>query len=312
MKRGVEAFLALVAAVLIHLAFFAGGEPAAGAVSAGAGGDALVSVEASSASISELVAEWERPPKPAEPETAPPEIAPPPPPPPAMPVPAEAPRAPVAPTVPLPTVPDLPDIQLADLPPPPPEPEPEPAPAEETPEPEPAPEPADETSEAVAEIPDVRPQPRPERPQRAVREQPRQPAQNRAPAPPPPSAASAGQVAAGAGGGPDAGDRGAAEAATRAAAQSAQAAWGAAIRSRIERRISYPRGSNASGTVHLTLQVSRDGSLLAVRVTQSSGHPELDAAALSAVQSAGRFPAAPAELTESSYLMPFPVRMSRR
>lgn len=127
------------------------------------------------------------------------------------------------------------------------------------------------------------------------------------PAPPKPKPATQASAplperkAAGSGGGDAAGDSGAAEAATlsQSAAQAARAEWGAAIRARIERRMSAPEGS--AGRVSLLLRVGADGRLISVQVAQSSGDAALDQAALKAVARVGRFPRAPQGLGETSF-----------
>jgi len=111
---------------------------------------------------------------------------------------------------------------------------------------------------------------------------------------------------------PTDGAAGSAESATsRARANDLKAGWGAAIRARVERRKSYPRDAgSASGTVTVEVSVARNGALLGVAVTSSSGSPALDAALLKAVRAAGRFPAAPAGLGEASYSFILPMNFS--
>lgn len=71
--------------------------------------------------------------------------------------------------------------------------------------------------------------------------------------------------------------------------------WAAKIRSRIERKKSYPSAAKgASGVVSVHIRVAASGALAGVKVTRSSGNAALDAAALKAVKSAAPFPAAPA------------------
>jgi protein TonB len=74
---------------------------------------------------------------------------------------------------------------------------------------------------------------------------------------------------------------------------------------RIERVRPRTRGV---GQVTLTLQIAQSGQLTALSVSRSSGDPDLDNAALSAVQRAGRFPAAPEGLTDASYGFSLPIR----
>lgn len=276
MRRVAEFAVAAGVAGALHLGAFAAlgmGVPS-GVESAGEGGDALVSLVslvASDAGIAAMVEAWERPPELAVPEAV-------------LPAP-EMEAAPVAPAQeqvvkPLP-VPELPQMPVAEAMPdlaalaPPPKPE---APPEPEPAPEPAPKPA------------AKPKPAPQD-----------------------SEAQEAQVAAGQGGKPAAGNEGAAEVATAsgAGADSLRAEWGADIRARIERRKSYPRdGDGAAGTVKLRIVVGTDGRLRGVAVIASSGSPALDAAALRAVERAGRFPRAPRGIAagEASFTLPVSFR----
>lgn len=151
------------------------------------------------------------------------------------------------------------------------------------------------------------PKPKPERRERAEKPKQAKPAPER-------SESRAAARAAGSGAGAQAGTGGTDAQATVAAGtvKSQLAKWGATIRTRIERRKSYPAAAGrASGSVGLALRVGRDGALLSAAVNRSSGHPALDAAALAAVQKAGRFPAAPAELAKPSYAFSISVKFSR-
>jgi protein TonB len=87
--------------------------------------------------------------------------------------------------------------------------------------------------------------------------------------------------------------------------QSLMSQWGAQIMARIERARPRVRGS---GQVILALRIARDGSLAGLSIARSSGNADVDRAALSAVQRAGRFPAAPAGLIEASYGFSLPIR----
>ncbi|AOZ68710.1 hypothetical protein LPB142_04755 [Rhodobacter xanthinilyticus] len=279
--RGVlEAGVFLAAALGLHLAAFGVARPTAGASSAGAGGEDLVSLSAASPAILAALADYERPP----------EIAPPPEPPPAPepePAPAAEPVAEVAP--PAPEAPRAPQIA---------------APTQ--------PEAAPNLPPEAEPVPKIRPAPKPEKPK------PAKPKPATAPKPakpaPAPSAPSVAQTAAGAGGGANAGVNGAAEAATlsKAAEQDLRARWGATIRARIEARKRYPSAAGrAQGRVTVALSVSRSGALGGVAVARSSGHAALDQAALEAVRRAGRFPAAPAGLTRASYDFSLTIQFAR-
>lgn len=300
MSARLQAGIAITIAVGLHVSVFAIRPPEAGAVSAGAGGGDLVSLQAADAVLADLVAEWDRPPTP-EPavvaELTPPVQADTPP---AMPEPVAEPPPPLMPAPEAMALPQMAEAPLSggvSLPPPPP--------------PEPPPE-----LEPVAEpVPDLRPKPRPAdlakpAPQQRAPEAPRA-AERRAPQSP--SAGQAAQRAAGSGGGVQAGDSGTAQAATLSTTRlnDLTAGWGASIRSRIERRKSYPAAARgASGTVTVRLTVSRSGQLAAVGVVRSSGNAALDQAAVRAVQSA-RFPAAPAGLTDASYSFTLPMTFQR-
>jgi len=103
------------------------------------------------------------------------------------------------------------------------------------------------------------------------------------------------------------GDQGRAAAATLsdAARQSLMASWGGQIRAQIER--SRPR-TTQRGTVRVALTVARDGRLVRAGVASSSGSAELDRAALTMVQGAGRFRAAPSGLSDPDYSFRLPIR----
>ncbi|QYX55701.1 TonB family protein [Roseovarius sp. SCSIO 43702] len=92
--------------------------------------------------------------------------------------------------------------------------------------------------------------------------------------------------------------------------QTLMAQWGGAIRHGVERRKRYPRGAAASGTTKLRITVSRQGRLLGVSVTQSSGDAALDRAAVDAVRRT-RYPAAPNGLTQPSYSFNLPIAFQR-
>jgi len=83
------------------------------------------------------------------------------------------------------------------------------------------------------------------------------------------------------------------------------AQWGGRILARIER--SRPRVAG-EGRVTVALEVAPDGQLAGLSVAQSSGNGAVDQAALTAVQRAGRLPAAPDGLTDASYAFALPIR----
>lgn len=92
------------------------------------------------------------------------------------------------------------------------------------------------------------------------------------------------------------------------------AAWAGQIRARVERRKTYPaaaRAAGLTGTVVLSLSLSDKGDLVASGIAASSGHAELDRAALNALGAAGKFPAAPEGLSAGPHAFTLPVTFSR-
>lgn len=284
MKRSAEVTLFAGLAALIHVSLFASA-PESGVQSSGAGGEAMVSIEAASATVAEMVKAWDR--LPPRPQMENPEL-----------------EHPLAPT----EAPQMPEFELADAPraavlvalkepeeadaveidqstpPPPPPPEPEP-----DPEPEPEPKP--------------RPKPAP----KPVATPPTAQTSNQT------SAGRAAQRAAGSGGGAQAGAAGGASTATISAGQRAklQSIWGAKIRSRIERRKRYPAGARGSGRVVLRITVAASGALVNYRVAKSSGVAAFDQAALKAVARAGKFPKAPKGIGASQFTFNLPMSFSK-
>ncbi len=282
MKRTAEVTLFAGLAALIHVSLFASA-PESGVQSSGAGGEAMVSIEAASATVAEMVETWDRPPprpqmenpqleQPLAPTEAPqmPEFEL-----------ADAPRAAVLVALKEPEEADVVEIdQSTPPPPPPPEPEPEPKP-EPKPRPKPAPKPVETPPTAQTS--------------------------NQT------SAGRAAQRAAGSGGGAQAGAAGGASTATVSAGQRAklQSIWGAKIRSRIERRKRYPAGARGSGRVVLRITVAASGALVNYRVAKSSGVAAFDQAALKAVARAGKFPKAPKGIGASQFTFNLPMSFSK-
>src|SRR5262249_25623274 len=80
--------------------------------------------------------------------------------------------------------------------------------------------------------------------------------------------------------------------------------WYASVHMRIEREKRYPphvlpRGQSA--TVRLTFAIDRAGRLVESRIARSSGYPELDQAAVEALQRAQPFPPPPADLPGETF-----------
>ncbi|MGR3622355.1 energy transducer TonB [Pseudophaeobacter sp.] len=276
MKRTAEVTLFAGLAAFIQVSLFASA-PESGVQSNGAGGEAMVSIEAASATVAEMVKAWERPPP--RPQMVEPDLEQPLTPPDAPQVSqfelAEAPRAAVQITLTEPEEADLVDVDMS-TPPPPPPPDPEPKPR-----PKPAPEPA-------------------QTPPTAHRSNQTSPGR-------------AAQRAAGSGGGAQAGTAGGASTATISAGQRAklQSVWGAKIRSRIERRKRYPSGTRGSGRVVLRITVAVSGALVNYRVAKSSGVAAFDQAALKAVSRAGKFPSAPKGLGGAQFTFNLPMSFSK-
>lgn len=284
-------FLAFVAvAVALHLAVALWEPQDTGLTAAGDAGQAVISMQVSDAQLADMVERWETPPDLSAPVDAPdmPQVAdmdPPPSPtaPSVDPMPRATATAPQGLALPAPE--SVPDASVTAPPPPP--------VAKPTPN--------------TAKLADTRPR---ERPKRSTPPKPKakaDPARK-------PAAASTAQRAAGQGQGADAGNARASQATSLNAGQiqSLTAQWGAKLRRKVERRKRYPSAARgASGTVLVRLTVGRDGSLRGVALARSSGNAALDQAAVRAVQSAGRFPAAPKGLSKPSYSFTLPMQFNR-
>jgi protein TonB len=280
MKRTAEVTVFSGLAVLIHVGLFAS-VPEPGVRSSGAGGEAMVSLEAADATIAQMIVAWEHPP--SHPQVEGPDLIQPQ-------TPTVAPQmaqfgladAPAAALlVALAEPEEVNDVEIdQSTPPPPPLPDPEPEP-----EPKPASKP--------------RPKPRENPPAARISTQT--------------SPCRAAQRAAGSGNGAVAGTSGGATAATVSAGQRAklQAIWGAKIRSRIERRKRYPSGASGSGRVVLRVTVAASGALVNYRVATTSGVDAFDQAALKAVARAGQFPKAPRGYDAAQLTFNLPMAFSK-
>lgn len=272
--RGIAEFMGFAGiALALHVAALQGLPD--GSESAGAGGDAAVTVTPVSGSLAAMVAEWDRPPVALQMLPA------------ALPQPSVTPSMPPVSRQPdamqAPDLPALPDravvLPSQDRP-----------PSQDVARSAPAP-----VKEAV---PRIRPQPRPAA-------TPAQPQPTATPAPQPSPRAQS--QAAGRGAEAARGTNGPAETAQvgKAARQSLLAEWGGKIRNRIDR--ARPRGTGR-GSVTVVLSVGRDGALRSVGIAASSGQAALDQRAVQAVRAAGRFPAAPAGLVDAAYSFRLPIR----
>lgn len=332
MKRLVEAAVFVGLAIGLHVVIAMRVPSEDGAEAGGAGGQALVTMKGAPPGTVEMIEQWETPPEAVtEPEPA------------ALQTEAvsePAPELPTAVTSPSPAAMprmELPDAMpdTASLPkvemdvPSPPEPEPEPEEmAEQPPEPDqqPEPEPEDvaepvEIAEVAPEQPDQttptvskRPLARPREVERAP-----EPAPRREPQPQRTQQARAGgeggatQRAAGSGGTSQAGNGQASERAANAGQQAKLASvWGGRIRARIERRKRFPNSARGqTGTVIVRVTVAADGTMLGYSVLRSSGNAAFDQAAMQAIRSAGRMPAAPSGLNEASRTYDLPMAFNQ-
>ncbi|MBR9843108.1 MAG: TonB family protein [Rhodobacteraceae bacterium] len=287
MYRTAEGLLFLAMATGLHLAAWPAGDDN-GLQAAGDGGDALLTVAAASASISQMVDVWDTPPDPVaqEPQTL---------------HTPEAPELPPSPTItkaapqPKPaspeamTRPEMPFLeQAAPLPtettqaPPPP---PKPKLTKATKPPEQAP---PKTVEKTPPKPEAQPTPKAKQSSKA-------------------SAAVAASQATGAGKKQAAGHNGNAVEATLSKKKRASltAKWGAQIRARIARR-GMTRGAG-KGTAYVRITVSSTGTLLSAKLSKSSGNGEIDKIALLAVRRAGSFPPAPKGLGSDRKTFVLPI-----
>jgi protein TonB len=289
MMRPLEALVFLSLATGLHMGLWSVAPQNLGATAEGGGDAAAVTLAVAMPAQAALARAWQEPPDRAEATTAPP---------PPAPDTATPPKATADARPALPPVPELTPILPATLP----RSEPAPpraivAPAPQTAQPAPM-------GEPPPQMP--RPQARPSTPPRPDRAMPdhaeappqadRSPPAPPEPEPKPKARAQPAQPAQAARGG---GDK--AQSAQNAASDRLQAQWGAQIQRKVHRRLIYPRGAQGNGTARVALTVDRAGRLTGLKLVRSSGTAAFDDAALNAVRRAGRFPAAPAELTRASY-----------
>ncbi|MDK3074697.1 energy transducer TonB [Sedimentitalea sp. JM2-8] len=264
MRAAVEIGFFLAVAAGVHVAVWQGAD-SGGAPGAGEGGDALISLQASSPSLEALVDRWQREPVVASspaPMTPDPAIPP----------------TPIRRTAPEQSVPRLTAIESLPM---------------SASEPS-APVSVDRASHDYAFA----------SPERSIRPPQRQPQ----PSPPRSALASPGQKAAGRGQRSQAGNNGASRSAAADSSQSPalMATWGQAIRAEIERRKSFPKGLRVEGSVTLAIAVHSNGTVSAVRIRKSSGHPALDQAAIAAVKRA-RIRSAPKGLATGVHQFVLPM-----
>ncbi|MDC6171198.1 energy transducer TonB, partial [Paucibacter sp. XJ19-41] len=85
-----------------------------------------------------------------------------------------------------------------------------------------------------------------------------------------------------------------------------QSNWQGRVLERLAEFRRYPAGARSrreQGVSHVRLRVNRAGQLLQVRLELSSGHTELDRAALATVRAAVPLPAIPPELPDELELL---------
>ncbi len=85
----------------------------------------------------------------------------------------------------------------------------------------------------------------------------------------------------------------------------------AQLRSRIEENKFYPmaaRRMGQTGTVIVAFTLLEDGSIINIRIDNSSGNSRLDSAGLDAVKKVGKFKAIPSELDASTLDMSVPIQ----
>lgn len=273
MKQVAEFSVFLALATVSHFAVFQG-EKSGSVEAMGNAGTQMLTLAASSASLSAMVQEWDSPVEVVQHVTLPEQVGPPPAPvvrspPSAMPQLASKPN--LVPT--LPATPDMPTIDMANPPQP-------------------------NFAAAQSARPKLRPAPAPRAAAKPVAKTQ--------------STSAKRQVAAGAGKGKAAGKKKVAKAPAKRVASSpaAMARWGGSIRSAVERRKTYPANTRARGRVVLTVAVSSSGKLASVRVKRSSGNRALDKAAVAAVKRA-RFAKAPKGVKSGVHYFSLPIAFSR-
>jgi periplasmic protein TonB len=88
----------------------------------------------------------------------------------------------------------------------------------------------------------------------------------------------------------------------QAAAPRIDPSWTSLLVKHLQQFKSYPAGArarNEQGVVLISISIGRDGHLLAHHVVRGSGHPDLDAEAMTWVERAQPMPAFPASMTQS-------------
>jgi protein TonB len=99
------------------------------------------------------------------------------------------------------------------------------------------------------------------------------------------------------------------------ASQAARANYSGILAAHIQRYKQYPSSAKAAGeqgVATVAFSVTRGGQATGVRLVGSSGHSELDSAALSAIRSAQPLPVPPADMPASALSFSVPFRYSIR
>jgi protein TonB len=99
------------------------------------------------------------------------------------------------------------------------------------------------------------------------------------------------------------------------ASQAARANYNGILAAHIQRYKQYPSSAKAAGeqgVATVAFAVTRGGQATGVRLVRSSGHSELDSAALSAIRSAQPLPIPPADMPSSALSFSVPFRFSIR
>lgn len=313
-----EAMIFLGLAVTAHLAIM-WTMPAGDPGSSGEGGDAAITLAASSAQIAEMVAALDTPPQIVEVDITPVEMPP-------APTTNALPQPPMAALTPRPTpTPSMPQLAPITAPglslptamaPPPAIVAPPPLP-KATPVTEPAIKPVEQPVAKTATADTPRPRQKPKPPAKPTQAKAAaKPAAPEAPNSGKGTVTSAGTAAKVAKGKGQSAQAGAGNTGTASLSPAKRAnlltVWGNKFRARVERRQVKPRGVNEGGRVLVYVSATGDGKIQNLGIAKSSGVAALDEAALTAVRRAGRFPKGPKQLGQGPHTFTFPIDYQAR
>ncbi len=96
-----------------------------------------------------------------------------------------------------------------------------------------------------------------------------------------------------------------------AATVRAQTAYEAALRRHLARYLPANTSETEQGTVHVGFSLDRKGHVLERHIIRSSGHTDLDNAAINMVDRAQPFPPFPAAIPESEKIVEFPLHFGQ-